>query len=382
MNKLIKFFITGSLVLTLSGCSVLLPSSHSPLRYKNAEVVGEELDLEHSIDAYLITPQLVRQMQSGSLNAQSNYGLTRKMNGYQYVVGVGDVLSVTVWDHPELTTPAGAGRSSVENGNQVHADGTIFYPYVGKLKVAGLTVQQIRQKITNLISAYIFEPQVDVSVAAYQSQKVYVTGEVKNQGTQPITNTPLTLLDAINQSGGLSDDADWNNVVITHKGVDETVSLSALMQRGDLSQNRLLYNGDIIYVPRNDAQKVFVLGEVTRPQDLKLGRNGMTLTEALSASGGLDKLAADATGIFVIRGYRGNGGQVETADGRTVDKVATVYQLDVTNPTNYILGTEFQLNPYDVVYVTAAPVTRWNRVISQILPTVAGLNSARMGHNW
>lgn len=349
-------------IVLLGGCS-LVPGTH----ISASNLSDLSFDDNSTVDLVPITSALIQEMKANKYSnvSQIDTDLQQQIKQYAYQVGVGDVLNITVWNHPELTIPAGQYRSAGETGNVVHPDGTIFYPYIGKLMVEGKEVTKIRDLVTNKLSQYIESPQIDVSVAAYRSQRVFVSGEVMNPANVPITNMPLTLLDAINACGGLSADADWRSVVITTEGdygaINETIDLYALYHQGDMKQNRLLGPNDIVHVRKNDGLKVFVMGDVAKAETQLIDRSGLTLAEALNNVGGINESSANAKGIFVLR------------INEVTDTLLDVYQLDASAGSMLVLSTQFQLQPLDIVYVTSAPMARWNRVLSQFIPTIRSL---------
>jgi polysaccharide export outer membrane protein len=343
------------LVSLTAGCS-LVPGSHIPSPVGTGDNVVEP---EQQAAIYPITPSLIRQLkQTATQGPEADRQPVSRPSVYDYRVQPGDVLNITVWDHPELTIPAGGERSAQEAGNLVHADGTIFYPYVGEVNVAGMNVSEIRSILIESLSNYIQSPQVDVTVAAFRSQSVYVTGEVEEPGMQPVTNVPLTLLEAITRAGGVTSGADWTNVTLTRNGKTIRYSLRDLYQHGKISQNVQLRPNDIVHVAHNQDAKVFVLGEVGDPKSISMGRSTLTLAEVLAETGGFSQATADASGIFVLRKAPEDSG-----------RIADVYQLNARNAMALVLADQFELQKRDIVYVTAAPIARWNRIIAQILPT-------------
>ena len=341
--------------LFLTSCTVI-PGTH----ISNLETSGLIFSKKNDIDLIPITQELISKMQSEEIRIESaiNTSLQDEMNNYTYLVGVGDVLNIIVWDHPELTIPQSGQRSAAEAGNFVHKDGTIFYPYVGKVSVIGREVTQIRDDITRGLSTYINNPQVDVNVAAFRSQHFFVSGAVKNPQMIPVRNVPITILDALSISGGMAPDADWSSATLTSNNngelVIEAIDLSALLEHGDIKQNRLLKANDVLHIPRNDAPKVFVMGDVVNATTQQIGRRGMTLAEALNNVGGINEASANASGIFVLRA------------SDSASKLVDIYQLDVSMGPRLILSTQFKLQPKDIVYVTSAPVARWNKLLAQL----------------
>jgi polysaccharide export outer membrane protein len=343
------------LVFGLSGCVVpghYLSKSHTEVDRSESGYASSK-----EIKVVPVTATIIRKLKAKEpvFKPKQNPELQAEKRAYDYRVGPQDVLSVTVWDHPELTIPAGEYRPAELSGNLVDSSGNIFFPYAGVIKVAGLTVTQVRELITKRIKKYVVKPQLDVRVVAYRSQKVNVVGEVKKTGFVPITDVPLTLVDAISQAGGFNPEADMENVSVSRKGNLLKFNMLAFNDDGDTSQNMLLQDGDIVHVPDRSQKKVFVMGEVRKPSAYLMHKGRMSLAEAIAAAQGFDPIAANPGKIYVIRGDK---------DG------AKVYWLNANSPDTLLLSTQFALDPQDVVYISTASVSRWNRLISQILPSV------------
>lgn len=280
---------------------------------------------------------------------------------WTYRVGVGDVLDVVVWDHPELTSPAGENRSPEEGGLRVGNDGTFFYPYIGHVDASGKTAEEIRAELASQLAKFIPDPQIVVRVVRYGSQAVSVTGEVDSASRQFLTEQPLTLLEAIDASGGLTKDADAGRVAVRRGGTIYTVNLQDFLERGDARGNPLLIDGDVVSVPKRKLEEAYLLGQLVKPSTIDLSEDDVTLTQAITRVGGLVEERADARGVFVFR---------YTAEG------VTVFQLDVGSPVGFLVGTRFPLMPEDVVYVTTAPVSKWNALITSLLPTLTVTSSS------
>lgn len=365
---------------------------------------------EHGIELHIINGPLLAEQDRyanffhDSQGEQDLQSVSQLPDGYTYTVGPRDVLSIVVWQHPELTNPTGNNQSTDANGRLVRADGTIFFPFVGVVDVNGLAVEEIRRLLAKKLSPYIKSPQVDVSVIGYRSRKAYVTGEVNEPGIQYLTNEPATLMDAVNRAGGLSPLADRRTAVLSRNGKQFEINLLELYTQGGLGQNVVLQDGDNLHISDNRYNQIFVVGEVTRQASVEMHKGRLTLAEVLSSDKveGIDFAAADTSSIYVIRGIR----SVLTVPASSSDDALTSYQeamfaedgrvpllaengevaeviqphvfhLDASSPEALLLADRFELMPRDVVFVSTLGISRWNRVIQQIAPTLQSIFQVR-----
>lgn len=206
-----------------------------------------------------------------------------------YVLGPGDVIAITVWDQLDLS-----GKFTIE------PDGGFAFPIVGTFQAAGRTARDVETEMKQRLRAErIFtDPQVTVVVDTYVSQRVFIVGEVRSAGSYPLRGE-TTLIEALALAGSATAEAASDVLIVRSTGTGprgravlpteasdaEIIRVDlALLQRGDLSKNVSLRNGDTIFVPR--AENFFVFGQVRSPGQYVV-RRGTTVMQALSLAGGI-----------------------------------------------------------------------------------------------
>lgn len=367
--------------------------------------------IESESSPYIARASGVKGYSEGDLNNFKNKEINRfegitsidnKAN-YQYKIGKGDVLNITVWDHPELTKPS---DNNAYGGHVVSSDGDFYFPYSGKISALGKTVNSIRNELEGKLESFITKPQISISIARYRSQKTYVSGAVVKPVTIIIDDTPTTVRDAISESGGLKPNQYTGYATLSRSGKNIPIDLNRMLKYNDNRQNFILKNGDRLNIVerteldefnrelnldvqkentissvklRNDIErertlarfkkelerdvkskqaKVFVMGEVGNPGSVEYQlEDGMTLAEAINDAGSLKEESFNPKGVFLIR-------KVGNLD------IPTVYQLPIASVQSMFFAEQFEVIPRDIVYVTATPSIRWNRVLSQLLPSL------------
>lgn len=277
-----------------------------------------------------------------------------------YELGVGDVISFSYWGLPEFSPSAGPNQSSAATtiGHTVEPDGTIFLPYAGTVQVAGMTLAQAREAISQRLLSVVKDPQFDFRVMTYSSQKVVVSGQVRQPGAVFITNQPLDLMTAIGRAGGFAPEGDTQAVLLFRKDKRILIDLDVLIAKGLNPALVYLQDGDLIQVEdRRLTRRAYVTGELVRNFPVSVSAR-YSLADAITDAGGALQLSSNGD-FYVIRAGA---------------EKPTVFYVSLDNPQGASLATRLMLKPGDVVYAGAADLARFNRLLSSFFP---GLGAVR-----
>jgi polysaccharide export outer membrane protein len=220
-----------------------------------------------------------------------------------YLVGEEDVLRVTVYDHPDLTTVA-----------RVSAEGVIRLPLIGDVNVTGLSVSQISEKVSRLLAdGYIVNPHVSIFVEEFRSKKTIIMGQVNKPGIYALSGT-TTFLELLSKAGGLTKDAGDKAIIKrkTSPGRPEkviTIDLRKLIEEGDTSADIPLMDNDNVYIAK--AGVFYITGEVKKPDAYKY-EEGTTVIKAVTMAGGFTDKASSGR-VKLIRKVQGKEKVIEKA---------------------------------------------------------------------
>ncbi len=352
-----------AVAMLLAGCTSMAPG----IQFAEAAPAAGEGAAQTHPEIRRITPALVKSERDARDRRVADDIGALMQPAEPYRIEAGDVLGIVVWDHPELSAtmlppPAAAGAGAIGiaaspmqpgSGFEVDQQGMLDFPYAGRMKVAGMTPPEAHALLTKRLAVYLRSPKVSLRVMSYRSKRVYVDGEVKSPGVQPINDIAMTLTEAINRAGGMNPVADQSRVMVTRAGKTYQVNLPLLVQRGMNPSAVVLQNGDLVRVPSREDSKVFLSGEVSAPRALAMRNGRLTLNEALGEAGGINPVTGDARKVYVVRRH---------------EQASVVYQLDANSPGALAMAEGFELSPKDVVYVAATALTNWNRTISAMIP--------------
>lgn len=296
--------------------------------------------------------------------------LPEELLAYQpdvYRIGVGDQILVTIWEHPQLTNPGGTTQNLDSASRLVRDDGTMFYPYAGSVQAAGKTVEELRSDLTAKLARFLSSPQVDVSIARTNSQRISLSGAFLNKAPINLSNVPVSLSEALGRATVESEKADFSNLTLTRDGQVYALDLDKLTQMGAPLADVYLKAGDAIHLPYNDQKKIYLMGELRAPKSLTYRTSTISLADAIGQGGSALQTSAKSNAVYVIRNT--------SADPAIVTQ-ASVYQMNLNDPLALVMSDRFQLKAGDVVYIGAPGIVRWNRFISQLFPSLGLVNTA------
>lgn len=213
-----------------------------------------------------------------------------------YVVGVGDVLAISVYDNPDL-----------EITSRVDGEGAISMNLIGQVKVNGLTTSEIEEKLTTLLAdGYIVNPQVTVFIKEFRSRKAIVMGQVVRPGLYEL-HGQTTFFELLSKAGGLTKEAGDKATIKRKKSANAKeeevilINLKNLREKEGSFNDIIIMGGDNIYIEK--AGVYYVTGQVKRP-DVYRYEEGLNVIKAITKAGGLTDLAAQ-NDIKIIRKNKG-----------------------------------------------------------------------------
>lgn len=356
MNYLVKLqssLLVLSAIVLNSGCAIT-----SGLQTRDLPEEGSYTTQQGAnITVVQITQENLPTLSLSSLSKQNNNIKTLfNTPHYQYRLNTGDILSIQLWAYPEITPPLQDGSNIRGTGYPIDINGNVQLPLIGQVHIAGKTLAETNRYLHNQFAKYLKTPDVIVRVLSYEGSRYFVNGQVTRSGQYTLNDQPVSLYTALGMAGGINTETgDNTSVQLIRNGITYDLNLVSLEKSGLSPHKLLIQPNDTIFVNTKQNQKIYILGESSKNQALSLRDQGMTLSDVLGESEGINPYTASAARIYVMR-----------TDLK--DRHSTIYQLNLSSLGNLALANQFAMQKNDIVYIDATGLTRWQRMINQIIP--------------
>jgi len=358
LNKKIIVFIT--LLYVLNSCVSLPGINKNPKSQKQSENINKYEYSINDVGINIIDLNSLSDFEIKKYNNNKIEELDYKVNKisdiydyrYEYILGPADSISLDLTDTDDL-----------DNTYLIDEYGMIDLPFIGKIKIADLTLNEAQNILMAVIENYYKNPDIQLKIETFNSSKIHIVGAVRNQITINLDQKPIKLIEAAIQANFNPSAADklfGTKGFLRRDGKVYKINLANAFQSSDEKENFYLKKNDVIFIDRN-SDSIQVFGEVLKP-GVYYPNLDYSLTELISTSG-LNQLTANAKKIYVIRETHNTFLEID------------IFQLDIRNPVNLIAGRKFMLQEKDIVFVPPSEIVKWNRTISLLLPQTDLFNS-------
>jgi len=275
-----------------------------------------------------------------------------KGSGYSDKIRARDALDIIITDLAEESPFHSKGTSSDFGPVEVPEDGKISIPYLGEVQVMNRSLSQVSSELNERLRPISSTARAAVGRTNRIPRTANVIGEVKHPGLFPLERSNISSVDLLAASGGPTQPEYQFKYTLRRAGRDYTFDYAAFRAKAFPIEE-----GDVLNVATDTSNRFYVLGALNKPNIVPFPGPAPTLADAISAATGFDEKRSDPSGVFVFR--KGNPDQVFT--------------LNLKDPSSMFLSQRFPIRGEDLVYITEAPLTRWNRLVTQMLPVSQAL---------
>jgi polysaccharide biosynthesis/export protein len=289
------------------------------------------------------------------------------------IVGVGDVLSITLFEAGQggLFSSDYGARVSIQQ--RVDSDGSISVPYAGRVKAAGESPQVVEKRIVSALEGRAIQPQALVQITETVSRSFVVNGEVAKPGRYPITAAGDRVLDVLATAGGSRQESFETRITLQRGSSQGSAIMKDLIE--NQADNVYIQPNDRVYVTK-DPEIFLAFGAVPQPGPINFGLEKISLLEAVGKAGGLIDQRSDPGAFFLFRYEPASAVRAMRPDydGRFGDKVPVVYRVNLRDPRAYFYAKAFVMRDRDVLYVANAQLSELQKFL-QILSGARDLAS-------